>query len=470
MVRSDSFFKKIVITVLLVTVWPHIMQSHTHWSTNQRADPWPEYTSEDPNDFLYTRQKNRLKGFEVVYDTDECFSFALSPFGQNACNARGLTYDCTCDDDGIKTIPIGNVENGPWGLVAMLFGGIPEGKTLIPALETAREHLFPDQESGTIEEPDVLDPYQVYGFVSFPIKYRKRGLRAEFLVQACDGFGFALQAGFADICQIVDPDLGCTQSEVCCSNGTDFTDGVKEYLICQYQKIAEELCINIRSFHDTGMEDVRLMGYWRHAYDVNRDRKGWAHLLVEPFLVLGGTVAVAKEKWQSKIFSVPFGNDGHHSIAAVAGLDFDFVETVSIGGEAGITHFFSHDFCNYRVPTSPYQTGIYPFTTAVSVSPGLNWHIGAKMSAYHFLDRLSMYFQYLFIQHRNDEIRLKTCDPAFLPWVQEQRSCWQAQLFNAGFNYDISPNMAFGFLAQWPIRGKQTYSSSTILGTFTATF
>jgi hypothetical protein len=130
---------------------------------------------------------------------------------------------------------------------------------------------------------------------------------------------------------------------------------------------------------------------------------------------------------------------------------------VAIGAEFGLTHFFSRDYCNQPMPTSIYQSGIYPFRTDYSVCPGLNWQFGLKMQAYHFLDRLSCYFQYMIVTHRNDSIKLKKCDPAFKPETLECRSCWQTQFGNIGFYYDISPAITLGMLWQAPFKQKGVY-------------
>ena len=85
-------------------------------------------------------------------------------------------------------------------------------------------------------------------------------------------------------------------------------------------------------------------------------------------------------------------------------MDLDFINSVTFGGEVGATYFFKRTISDFRVPNSKYQTGIFPFSTDVTVSPGFNWHFAAKMSAYHFLDRLSFYFQYLYVHHESDHL------------------------------------------------------------------
>jgi hypothetical protein len=123
-----------------------------------------------------------------------------------------------------------------------------------------------------------------------------------------------------------------------------------------------------------------------------------------------------------------------------------------------------------RVPNSLCQLGVYPFSTTVSYQPGANWNFGGKLSAYHFLDRLSVYFQYMFVQHEKDKICVLDNDPAFTPEVLERNSDWKVQLANVGFNYDCSPNILLGLFWQAPLAQKGTYKSTTLMFTFNATF
>jgi hypothetical protein len=171
-------------------------------------------------------------------------------------------------------------------------------------------------------------------------------------------------------------------------------------------------------------------------------------------------------------FFTPFGNNDHNAIGFTAGLDFDFVETVEIGGEVGITHFFSKNFEKFRLPTSEWQSGVYPFSTDVNVNPGFNWHFGAKISSYHFLQCLSGYFEYVQVHHCQDSIELRKCEDqgVFLPNQFEVLTGFDVKLVNAALNYDISPNINLGIVGQIPLSQKNAYRSSTVLFSFAATF
>lgn len=186
--------------------------------------------------------------------------------------------------------------------------------------------------------------------------------------------------------------------------------------------------------------------------------------------MVSGSVSPGKKINPRDVFAVPFGNNGHAAAGFSAGLNFDFMDTIEVGGEVGFTHFFERDICNLRVPTSEYQSGIFPFATDVTLKPSHNWHFGGKIAAYHFLDRLSLFFQYLIVDHCEDKIELKCPDPAFKPEILECLTNWKVKLVDIGVTYDISPNTGLGFLWQAPLSQKNAYRSTTVLFTFYATF
>jgi hypothetical protein len=170
------------------------------------------------------------------------------------------------------------------------------------------------------------------------------------------------------------------------------------------------------------------------------------------------------------LYGVGFGNNKHLAAGFCAGLNFDFVDTVEVGGEFGYTHFFEHSFDCYRIPNSKLQNNIFPFVTSVNINPGHNTYFAFKLSARHFLERLSGYFQYVMLEHEPDCIQLCTPDPAFVPDVLSRKTGFKVQLANIGFTYDLTPNIAAGFLWQAPWSQRGAARSSTIMGCVTATF
>ena len=443
-----------------------IIQTLNGFGTITRNDPFPMFTSLDPQTFLYTRERNLLKGWPIEKERKERAELSISPFGQNAVAARDINNN---------DIEIGEL-NGRWDLLTLLFGPTPAGRTLPPALLLARQAIFPNLPPGTIINEDAIvdTTNQQVGFVSVPVSYRKRGIRVEIEGQIWGDFGLQFHGGLADISQIPTfttfPDAVYPTTNVACITFPDVCE-INKTLVDQLCTIAKQLGLNIDPFHELSIEDLWFFLYWRHAHPVNFNRdESWPKLLVIPFFRIGGSVAAGKDKKPCEVFGLPFGNNGSNGVMANAGISFDFADTIEVGAEAGYAHYFEHDFCDFRIPTSCYQSGLFPFGTDVTISPGATWYFGAKMNAYHFIDRLSFYFEYIIVQHLDDHIKLLCCDPAFRPRQLEDKSTWKVKLFNAAFNYDISPNIGLGVLWQQPLAWLNAYKSTTLLFTFYASF
>jgi hypothetical protein len=448
-------------------------------SSLSRNDPFPVYTTFDPHLFLYTFKREELKGHTPIMCAPQCVTLNATPFGQNANQGK---------NNLMQVCELGDI-NGRWSTIGLLEGSVtslPKGQTLPPTLQTAYNFFYPSPLVPTEVE---IDPNQQFGFFSIPLEYRKRGVRFELSAQIFGDLGITVQGGFCDICQSVGG-IPVTSTTFSDSERVGFIDltplatqfpsgltnpnftiaNVQQQLTDKIKTIAQELKLDIGSFRALGMEDIRGFFYWRHAYPINRKNKDFALFLLIPFFAVGGSVAIGEEKPTNQPFALSFGNNGSNSIGGRAGINFDFAQTIEAGFEVGFTHFTARSFSNFRVPNSELQSGIYPFATDVAIHPGSNMHMGLKLSAYHFIDMLSFHGQYIFVDHRDDRIELKTPDPAFRPDVLENRSAWRVQVFNLGFNYDLSPNIALGFLYQMPTMQRNAYRSTSLMLTLDATF
>lgn len=434
-------------------------------SSLSRNDPYPIFTSLDPQWLLYQQQKQKMLDLPY-YDINERVSISISPFGQNA---------DSCVDRCKNTVPLGDLD-GRWSMIGLLMGCLPQGKTYPPALLNARLKLFPNIDPATPILATCVDPDNSFGYFSVPVEYRKRGIRFEMQARIGTDVGIRMQTGVADICQTVSACLFIDKTgdtaPPCMSDFPDVTkSNVQKYLMCKLCPITKELGLDIDGFHQTALEDLRVALYWRRAFLINEGRKNWEEFLVVPFLMIEGSIPLAdKQKQPWKVFGLSFGSNDCNAIGFTSGLDVDFRETIDIGIEAGIAHFFSRDIPCFYMPTSCCQSGIFPFSTDVTLKPGINWHFGAKMNAYHFLGNLSFYFQYLFVNHNDDCLKMLTPDSAFKPGLLEERSSWQSQFGNVGFTYDISPNISIGFFWQAPFAECNAYKSSTVMGCFNAVY
>lgn len=439
-------------------------------SSLAKNDPYPVFSTLDPHTFLYTHEKLKVIDPDFAARKRDTVGIALSPFGQNADRGR--------DINGKRT-ELGNL-GGNWGMIPLLYGPIPPGKTLAPTLQTALANLFPGVVAGSLSDGTKIDPDQQFGYFSVPLKYRKRGVRFQLEADIYAGFGLSFKTGLVSMSQTntgFTNLTSCTQP-TCPFDPLPLTDeAVRKYLMSELKPIAKEIGLNICNYCETSIEEVRLQLFWRRGFEINRDEQDWPHFLIIPFFQIGGTVSPGDENRLDeaaldRAFFLPFGNNDHSGVGFTTGLNIDFVESIEVGAEVGMTYFFERNFEKVRVPTSEFQTGIFPYTTDVSVHPGFNWHFGGKISAIHFLDRLSGYFQYLQMEHKPDDITLRKCEDAdfFLPQQLEKLTGFKAKFIDVALNYDISPNIGLGLFWQAPISQRNSYRSSTIMFSFYATF
>ena len=374
---------------LLLLIFLHMLLAiyapATATSSLAKNDPYPVYTSLDPHTFLYMHEKLKVKDPEFASRKRDNVGISLSPFGQNA--DCGINIDC-------QKASLGDLM-GRWSMIPLLYGPIPPGKTLPPTLTTALNNLFPGAPPGSLNDGTKIDPNQDFGFFSVPLKYRKRGVRVELAADIYAGFGLSIQTGIVSMTQTNTGFIDRTPCSVPpCPPFFDptpiTTEQVELYLMTQLKPIAKEICLNICDFCETSVEEVRINLFWRRGFELNADDENWPHFLLIPFFELAGSVSPRDqnrldEEGFDQAFFLPFGNNDHTAIAFTTGLDVDFIESIELGAEVGMTYFFERNFDKFRLPTNCYQQGIFPFTTCVNIHPGFNWHFGAKISAFIFL-------------------------------------------------------------------------------------
>lgn len=439
-------------------------------SSLARNDPYPVFSSLDPHTFLYTHEKLKIIDPEFAKLKRDNVGISLSPFGQNADRGRDFRG---------RRVELGDLM-GRWDMLALLYGPIPPGRTMAPTLQTALTNLFPGVAVGDLNDPTKIDPNENFGFFSIPIEYRKRGVRVVLQGDIYAGFGISLETGVVSMTQTVTGFIDLTPCipTICPFNPAPLTPAqIETFLMSQLQTIAAEINLDIGNFCATSIEEVRVNLFWRRAFELNGNEEDWPHFLLMPFFVISGTVSPGTDTrltsgGLNKAFATPFGNNTHTGIGFTTGLDIDFVESIELGAEVGMTFWFKRNFEKFRLPTSESQLGIYPFFTDVEIRPGLNWHFGGKIAAYHFLDRLSAWLQYIQMQHCADDINLRKCEDEgiFLPQAFEELTAFKAKFINVGLNYDISPNISLGLFWQAPLSQQNTYRSSTVMFSFNATF
>ena len=423
-------------------------------------------------------------GQKARYGTD--YKKRRSELGdlQGKWNIMGLFYDPTTAQNLINNLQL------PGQTVTTVVDGMISTTTI-----SARNSCV-----NFITTPTNVDSNQDFGFLSVPIIYKKYGVRFQSVLQFPGDFGLKFDFGIVDIKQTVSfVDLtcsasgtsclghsdtpgsgGCAISDDCCNNtricveqfDADCKKMVMNDIMKQMCVVAKTINLNIDDFHGTGVEDIRITGYWRRMFLINEDRPTYPVFIIMPFVTAELGIPAHKKRNYRNQFEISPGNNGHTSGGMTAGWNIHFLESVNIGMEASVTKFFPLNFCNYRLPNDCFQSGIYPLAADVHLTPGTNWRFSAQIAAYHFLERLSFFSQYSFISHSQDKICLN--DPAlsglFLMKRTQELTKWESQIISSSLYYDISPNIKLGFVWQAPVGRRNAYRTTTIMGTIVATF
>lgn len=440
-------------------------------------DCLPVHATLYPFGFLNENLKEYQKG--ITNSTiHEQMRFSATFFGQRATSAK---------DQNKSTVPAGDVR-GRWNMLGLLYGSVPTGKTLPALLTTAAAQSYQDGQKLNYENySDVNDNL---GHFSIPLTYRKMGARFGFSVRVASDLVFSFEGGVADIKQtytnftnqdntsvVINPQdvYGSSTPAGVDSSTSPYlqTDRatVDTYLMDIHSQIFDQMGLNIQDFHATGPEDIFIALAWRHNFYINAQQDDeYAPFVLTPFFKVTGMIGIGKEQDQSKAFSLPFGNNGHHGVSVSTGFSLDFYESVEITWQAGASHFFKRDIKGMYVPTNAQQTGVFPFKTDVSYDPGKTWYFRAGMNAYHIIDKVSCYITYNFLNHSKDAIKLITADNAFKPAVLEDQTKWTVQSLDIGFNADIAPHMTIGIAWQAPIGRRGAYKTNTLAATVAATF
>jgi hypothetical protein len=459
-----SVFSRSLLVVLIVISYDAVAFMNT------QHDPYPLASALYPCSFLTTGYKeNRKNSHSDINEETTHLSFA--PFAQRALSATDYQKNDLTN--------LGDL-HGRWSMIGLLYGSIPQGQTQPALLTDAAAQKY--QDPHTLNYVNYRDIGNQLGFFSVPLTYRKAGIRFEWQWRFLNSFVLALQGGFADIKQtrgtLSDQSSSASTISDIYGNTAGITDlkqdisTVQEFLTDPAQQIFDQLGYNTSTFNKSGAEDLFVSVTWREPFFFNtgKNRKAeWSSFSIMPFITLKGSFGFGDKKDPAKLFALPFGNNGHHAIQLVSGLSFDFNETLELSARIGGTHYFKRDIAKMFVPTSKAQSGIFPYATSVNYEPGKTWFFTVGCNSHHFLDKLSMYAEYYFVQHEKDSIKLITPDTAFIPSVLEDTTLFNVQGINLAMSYDLSPNISFGGVWQFPVVARNAYKTNTITLNFLIT-
>lgn len=466
-------------------------------------DPYPVYTALYPYTFLTNNHRNYLRGWEPDWK-QERFAISVSPFRQSAVIGRNIEGDRAY---------LGDLK-GRWNMLALFNPIDGDGNsnnavanTLIDVLGLGPQlssNCGATTLASLISTPSLRDRKDELGFFAVPIKYRKWGIRFETEFYLGYDIGLKIETGVCDIIQTASfIDKTCEALGQCCLTncndtsicnidqfGCDCKRVIIQQIMSQLDLISETLDLSTRNYEKRSAEDTRFALYWRKVFAINQDREGWPYFLMMPFVEFEAIAPTGNIVNPRQLLAIPGGNNGHTGLGLGAGLNFDFVNTIEIGVQASMTEWLSRHYCNYPVPTNNFQVGLLPYKANLDIKPGTNWTFAALMNAYHFLDRLSVWAQWVATYHNRNSF----CNIELLPFIPHEQTApaqstppgqplpevevskmmcesrWDSHMINVGLTYDISPNIALGFLWQTPVAQRNAYRSTTLMGSLIVTW
>ncbi|MBV8661124.1 MAG: hypothetical protein JO129_03195 [Candidatus Dependentiae bacterium] len=365
--------------------------------------------------------------------------------------------------------------------------------------------------SPSILSQSVLEQDQTYfGAFSMPLTYQKSGFRWEVNFDICDDLGVLIRGGFCQITQRVTlpiplsglapviqqssgtnspaingifNELNTVANAKTNSGGSNVTAGIPVPLAQAtfnewVQNNVDDLLdpefganYNIQTFSETGIEDIQFLAFFRHPFlmhPVNPDR--YASIIVTPYFMVGATAPIAPIKDYSKLYALPFGNNGHISVGGVVGTTFDFMDKIEFGFEFGATGFIKQTIDQLPLPNHELQRVLYPYRQNVIYQPGFNGQFAAIFNAYEFIRNISFSFRYNYVQHTQDTITMVTPSPYFFPIYLEELTPWNSQMFIAALTFKIQSNIYLSAAWQGALSQKNAYCSNTILASLNFLF
>jgi len=337
-----------------------------------------------------------------------------------------------------------------------------------------------------------------FGAFSTPLIYQKSGLRWELNFDISDDFGLIIRGGLVQISQTANTPIELSTSEspwpniyiylntvgnpsnenVGTSGITDpnaqanYNENVTNNLDYLLGPAANGgVDYNTDTFTKTGIEDFQFLLFCRHAFaidPVNVD--DYTPMIITPYAIFGYTLPFESNRDYSLLYSLPFGNNGHTSLGGTAGVTFDFIDSIEIGFEGGVTGFIKQEIAGVPCPNHELQRIIFPYRRDMYVTPGFNYHFAGIFNAVDFIKNTSFVFKYQFIQHTQDSIVQVTDSPYFFPYLLEYLTPWTSQMFTAALTFAIQPSTYLSVAWQGALSQNSAYVSNTIIGTLSFLF
>ncbi len=458
-----------------------------------RVDPYPLYTA-----------ANMLGNYTSFGQCEPEYHVRLSvtPFRQNAYKAyryndhnTPVVWSPSIDTIDKNECEIGNIY-GNWNYLGIFYTQAVREK--FPYSDGATEPVDPlgiqwDDEStiekselrATLSNPNYTDPAQLLGFMSVPMEFRSYGVRLQGDFITPIGVGISGKISIGQRQQT--PTF--TDKTASATIGTDDKGALSNLIFQKLNPITERLDLGIRPYCENTIDQGIFSLFFTKNFDCFIDEDSpYSSFVCSPFFAVEWEPAL-HEINPNNLIAANVGTNGHTGYGFHAGVTINFLDTIEIGCDIAPTYFTSRTYQQAPMPTHEKQIALFPTKADYTLEPGTNWTFGASMAAFDFTKLFSASCEFRYVHHCKDRITLISPasfkDKLYLsdskdenkeiisylrPNVLEDRSGWSSCFINLATTLSICSGFQLGCACQIPVRMRNAYYSTTILGSLSVQY
>ncbi len=229
-----------------------------------------------------------------------------------------------------------------------------------------------------------------------------------------------------------------------------------------FDDILARYCLSRECYSLTNIGDVSLDIGWTHSF-----QKTEVLDFVDTTFKFGIIIPSGEERCEDRIFSIPFGYNGHFGATLSGDLAFGAFDWLTLGA-----HFDAMVFGNktkeIRLKTGQAQSGMIKLAKGCSkVERGSQWEVGGYLKLDHFVRGLSFIVGYSFVSKNKDIVTPEDCEKFDLGIANTDQALFGYKMHTVNFfvEYDFSqenkivgPRIA-GYY-NWVVGGERIFTTN----------
>jgi len=246
----------------------------------------------------------------------------------------------------------------------------------------------------------------------------------------------------------------------CCECPNQDTQAWQDFLD-NFDAILKRYCLSRCGYKEADIGDFALELGWTHSYQETKELD-----FVDVGFKAGILFPTGKKRNPDRIFSIPFGYNGHYGIPMAIDLALGACEWITLG-----VHFeaipLMRSTQTIRVKTSPTQSGLIKlYKTRARIDPGTVLTAGTFFKADHCARGLSFIAGYSFAHQGDSDISLcnTICIDTQAVCSDEQFKAWKMHTFHARAEVDFATEscpcgLRLGAFYDWNFGGERIFQT-----------